>query len=62
MGGSFGRFVKGERELDEHRAELACFVKNVEAGTDVAFVFGAGRGFVGEALPKFGCEEEGRIR
>jgi hypothetical protein len=50
--------VKGKRELEEHCAEFAWFAKNVEAGTDAAFVFGGGGGFVGEALPEFGGEEE----
>src|ERR1700692_1165770 len=58
MGGGFGRAVKGERELQENRAELACTVETVEAGADVALVFGGGGGFVGEALPKFCGEEE----
>ena len=53
--------MKGERELEENRAELACFVKNVEARTDVALVFDSGRGFVGEALPEFRGKEEGRV-
>ena len=59
MGGSFGRLVKGKRELEEHGAEFACVAENVEAGADVAFVFGGGQGFVREALPEF-CGEEKR--
>ena len=58
MGECFGGAVKRERELEENGAELAGCVKNVEAGADVALVLGGGRGFVGEALPKFGGEEE----
>ena len=41
MGNGFRRFVKGKRELEEKRTEFACFVENVEAGTDVALVVGA---------------------
>src|SRR6266852_2951151 len=58
MGGGFGRAVKGKRELKEHRTEFARFAENVEAGADVALVFGGGRGFMGEALPEFCGEEE----
>jgi hypothetical protein len=61
MGGGFGRFVKGKRELEEYRAELASFAENVKAGADIALVFGVGRWLVGEALPEFGSEEERRI-
>src|SRR5579864_2086489 len=62
MGRGFWRFVKGKRELEEHRAELTCFAENVEAGADVALVFGSGGGFVCEALPEFGGKEERGIR
>ncbi len=58
MSGGFGRVVKGKRELEKHGAEFAGFAENVEAGADVALVFGCGGGFVGEALPEFGGEEE----
>ena len=58
MGGGFWCAMKGKRELEKHRAKLACFAQHVEAGADVALVFGRGRGFVGEALPEFGGEDE----
>ena len=61
MGGGFGRLVKGKRELQEYGAEFACVAENVEAGADVAFVFGGGRGFVREALPEFCGEEKGGV-
>ena len=58
MGDGFRRFVNGKRELQEHRAKLACFAENVEASANVTLVFSGSRGFVGEALPEFGGEEE----
>ena len=61
MGGGFWRFVKGERELEENGAELACFSENIEARACGAFVFGRGGRFVGEALPEFGGEVERAI-
>ena len=50
--------MKGKRELEEYRAEFACFAENVKAGADVALVFGGGRGLMSEALPEFCGEEE----
>ncbi len=58
MGGGFRRFVKGERELEEHGAELACIVEDIKTCACRAFVVGGGGRFVGEALPEFGGEEE----
>ena len=50
--------MKGERELEEHGAELACFSENIKTRACGAFVFGGGGRFVGEALPEFGGEAE----
>ena len=61
MRGGFGGLVKGKRELQEDGAEFFCVAEDVEAGADGALVFGAGRGFMGEALPEFCGEEEGGI-
>jgi len=41
MGNGFRRFVKGKRELEENRAQFACFVENIEAGAHVVLVVGA---------------------
>lgn len=48
--------------MEEHRAELACLAEDVEARANVALVSDGSRGFVGEALPEFGGEEERGIR
>ena len=58
MRDGFRRLVKGKRELQEDGTELACLAEDIEAGADGALVFGACRGFVGEALPEFCGEEE----
>ncbi len=50
--------MKRKRELQEHGAEFARFLKHVETGTDGFLVIFCGRRFVSEFLPEFRGEEE----
>lgn len=61
IGGGFLGAMERKGELKEDGAEFVGGAKNVKAGTDGAFVVGAGAGVVREFLPEFGGEEKSRI-
>ena len=61
IGGGFLGAMERERKLEEDGAEFVGGAKDVEAGTDRAFVVAGGAGVVREFLPEFGGEEKSRI-
>jgi hypothetical protein len=61
IGGGFLGAMERKRELQKDGAEFVGRAKDVEAGTDGAFVVGGRAGVVSEFLPEFGGEEKSRI-
>ena len=54
--------MERKRELEQHRSQFSGVAQHVETGAGISFLFHGGVCLMSESLPKFGGEEELRVR